>query len=163
MFFNSEKLVKEITQTVEDNLAESQKVQIELNRIKQAKSNLKQSIEKKGVSIPENAKIDEYSSYVEQIDIEAKHFYITKTILPTEWILESNDVYAASFTDPFVQADYKLDIAFNTSDLLQLINDGISNIRADNDNGTVSVICIGAKPTANITMQISFVKLVQAE
>ena len=90
------------------------------------------------------------------------HRYVTKTISLTSWQTVSENVFTSSFTDAKIPADCKLDIALNTTDLLKLMDDGIGSIRADNDNGTVQIVCIGAKPTADITAQISFVKLQQA-
>lgn len=162
MIFQSNNLLNEVKEIVESNSADVQKLHSEIDRIKQAKSDLMQSIESKGVPVPESAKINDLPSYVASINTESKHFYTLKTLSTSEWIEGENAVYTLSFTDPLIKADYKLEIAFDTQDLLQLMNDGVSNIRADNDNGTVNVICIGAKPTAELTAQISFVKLVQA-
>lgn len=90
------------------------------------------------------------------------HKYVIQVIEANNWQDGSDDIYNYTFTNSSIPADCKLDIAFDTQDILQLISDGVSSIRADNDNGTVNVVCIGAKPTASITAQISFVKLVQA-
>lgn len=91
------------------------------------------------------------------------HKYVIQVIEANNWQDGSDDIYNYTFTNSSIPADCKLDIAFDTQDILQLISDGVSSIRADNDNGTVNVVCIGAKPTASITAQISFVKIVQAQ
>lgn len=101
-------------------------------------------------------------SVISEVLQNTYHQYITKTISLTSWQTVSENVFASSFTDAKIPADCKLDIALNTTDLLQLMNDGVGSIRADNDNGTVQIVCIGAQPTADITAQISFVKLQQA-
>ena len=101
-------------------------------------------------------------SIVSEVLNNTSHRYVTKTISLTSWQTVSENVFTSSFTDAKIPADCKLDIALNTTDLLKLMDDGIGSIRADNDNGTVQIVCIGAKPTADITAQISFVKLVQA-
>lgn len=101
-------------------------------------------------------------SIVSEVLNNTSHRYVTKTISLTSWQTVSENVFTSSFTDTKIPADCKLDIAFDTQNILQLISDGVSSIRADNDNGTVNVICIGAKPTAELTAQISFVNLVQA-
>lgn len=90
------------------------------------------------------------------------HKYITQVIQSNSWQTSDDMVYTFNFSNSAIPPNCKLDISFDTQDLLQLMNDGVSNIRADNDNGTVNVICIGAKPTAELTAQISFVNLVQA-
>ena len=91
------------------------------------------------------------------------HKYVIQVIEANNWQDGSDDIYNYTFTNSSIPADCKLDIAFDTQDILQLISDGVSSIRADNDNGIVNVVCIGAKPTASITAQISFVKIVQAQ
>lgn len=91
------------------------------------------------------------------------HKYITQVIQSNSWQTSDDMVYTFNFSNSAIPPNCKLDISFDTQDLLQLMNDGVSSIRADNDNGTVNVICIGAKPTASITAQISFVKIVQAQ
>lgn len=137
-------------------------VQSQIDRITQNISNAYTELERKGAIIPESRNADNLSSSISSIDTESKHLYITKTFFNSDWVSEDNEVYTLSFTDPLVKSDYKLDMAFDTSNLLQLMDDGVRSIRADNDNGTINVICIGAKPTADLTAQISFVKLVQA-
>lgn len=101
-------------------------------------------------------------SIVSEVLNNTSHRYVTKTISLTSWQTVSENVFTSSFTDTKIPADCKLDIAFDTQDILQLISDGVSSIRADNDNGTVQIVCIGAKPTTNLNAQISFVKIVQA-
>lgn len=308
MFFNSQRTLEETKQILSENVAESQRLQSELDRIRQAKSDLRTAIQNQGVTVPDDAKIDTYSTYVDGIstvrsvadvlpddrgnvplaiddlnglsDIKVvststaeagtpanvevvksgsvanlnfiipkgdkgetgldgidgqaatielgivttgepgtevkitnsgnenaavfnftiprgetglkgndgytpvkgidywtdsdkqeitnevlnntAHKYVVQMIESNSWQTSDDTVYNTTFTDPSIPSDCKLDIALDTQDLLQLITDGVSSIRADNDNGTVHVVCIGAKPTTNITAQISFVKLVQA-
>lgn len=303
MFFNSQRTLEETKQILSENVAESQRLQSELDRIKQAKSDLRTAIQNQGVIVPDDAKIDTYSTYVDGIstvrsvadvppddegnvpltiddlnglsDIKVvststaesgtpasvevvksgsvanlsfiipkgeegkaatievgtvttgeagtevkitnsgnenaatfnftiprgeaglkgekgndgytpikgtdywtdsdkqeitnevlnntAHKYVIQVIEANNWQDGSDDIYNYTFTNSSIPADCKLDIAFDTQDILQLISDGVSSIRADNDNGTVNVVCIGAKPTASITAQISFVKIVQAQ
>lgn len=303
MFFNSQRTLEETKQILSENVAESQRLQSELDRIRQAKSDLRTAIQNQGVIVPDDAKIDTYSTYVDGIstvrsvadvppddegnvplaiddlnglsDIKVvststaesgtpasvevvksgsvanlsfiipkgeegkaatievgtvttgeagtevkitnsgnenaatfnftiprgeaglkgekgndgytpikgtdywtdsdkqeitnevlnntAHKYVIQVIEANNWQDGSDDIYNYTFTNSSIPADCKLDIAFDTQDILQLISDGVSSIRADNDNGTVNVVCIGAKPTASITAQISFVKIVQAQ
>ena len=303
MFFNFQRTLEETKQILSENVAESQRLQSELDRIRQAKSDLRTAIQNQGVTVPDDAKIDTYSTYVDGIstvrsvadvlpddrgnvplaiddlnglsDIKVvststaesgtpasvevvksgsvanlsfiipkgeegkaatievgtvttgeagtevkitnsgnenaatfnftiprgeaglkgekgndgytpikgtdywtdsdkqeitnevlnntAHKYVIQVIEANNWQDGSDDIYNYTFTNSSINADCKLDIAFDTQDILQLISDGVSSIRADNDNGTVNVVCIGAKPTASITAQISFVKIVQAQ
>jgi hypothetical protein len=303
MFFNFQRTLEETKQILSENVAESQRLQSELDRIRQAKSDLRTAIQNQGVTVPDDAKIDTYSTYVDGIstvrsvadvlpddrgnvplaiddlnglsDIKVvststaesgtpasvevvksgsvanlsfiipkgeegkaatievgtvttgeagtevkitnsgnenaatfnftiprgeaglkgekgndgytpikgtdywtdsdkqeitnevlnntAHKYVIQVIEANNWQDGSDDIYNYTFTNSSIPADCKLDIAFDTQDILQLISDGVSSIRADNDNGTVNVVCIGAKPTASITAQISFVKIVQAQ
>lgn len=303
MFFNFQRTLEETKQILSENVAESQRLQSELDRIRQAKSDLRTAIQNQGVTVPDDAKIDTYSTYVDGIstvrsvadvlpddrgnvplaiddlnglsDIKVvststaesgtpasvevvksgsvanlsfiipkgeegkaatievgtvttgeagtevkitnsgnenaatfnftiprgeaglkgekgndgytpikgtdywtdsdkqeitnevlnntAHKYVIQVIEANNWQDGSDDIYNYTFTNSSIPADCKLDIAFDTQDILQLISDGVSSIRADNDNGTVNVVCIGVKPTASITAQISFVKIVQAQ
>lgn len=67
MFFNSQRTLEETKQILSENVAESQRLQSELDRIRQAKSDLRTAIQNQGVTVPDDAKIDTYSTYVDGI------------------------------------------------------------------------------------------------
>lgn len=49
-------------------------IQTEIERLENSKNNLKTSIENKGISIPADAKIDTYSTFVDQIPIGTNNY-----------------------------------------------------------------------------------------
>lgn len=67
MLFKSQQTLEETKQIVAESVAESQRLQSELDRIKQAKSDLRTAIQNQGVIVPDDAKIDTYSTYVDGI------------------------------------------------------------------------------------------------
>ena len=67
MFFNFQRTLEETKQILSENVAESQRLQSELDRIRQAKSDLRTAIQNQGVTVPDDAKIDTYSTYVDGI------------------------------------------------------------------------------------------------
>ena len=53
------------------------------------------------------------------------------------------------------ETNAKFDLQFDISQLAQLANDGVTAIVAINENGTVYVYCMGAKPTTSMPVQIT--------
>ena len=49
----------------------------------------------------------------------------------------------------------KIDLQPNSTVLNQLINDGVSALYIENNSGTFKAYAIGAKPTANLTIQFT--------
>lgn len=90
------------------------------------------------------------------------HKYIDYTLESQSWTSGGEDIFLLSFSDPRIPSDCKLELSLDTQNLIQIMNDGVSSMRADNNNGTVEVVCIGGKPSTNLNVQISFIKIVQA-
>lgn len=112
--------------------------------------------------MPQTQNSENLASTAQSINLESEHKYITKALPASSWSKQSNDVYMQTFTDPRIPASYKLDIGLSSEELLQIINDGVMSIRADNNDGTVEVVCLGEKPSVGLNLQIAFVKVVQA-
>ena len=53
------------------------------------------------------------------------------------------------------ETNAKFDLQFDISQLAQLAEDGVTAIVAINENGTVYVYCMGAKPSVSIPVQIT--------
>ena len=83
----------------------------------------------------------------------------SQTLKATDWIQQDNDTYTISFTHPLVKDSYKLDVSCDTPTFQQFVADGVTCIRIDNNNGTAVAVCIGSKPTVDVTVQITIVKL----
>ena len=112
--------------------------------------------------MPQTQNSENLASTAQSINLESEHKYITKALPASSWSKQSNDVYMQTFTDPRIPASYKLDIGLNSEELLQIMDDGVASIRADNNEGTVEVICLGGQPSRDLNIQITFVKIVQA-
>ena len=137
-------------------------VQGEINRIKSNIENAYNALASKGATMPQTQNSENLASTAQSINLESEHKYITKALPASSWSKQSNDVYMQTFTDPRIPASYKLDIGLSSEELLQIMDDGFASIRADNNEGTVEVICLGGQPSTDLNIQITFVKVVQA-
>lgn len=137
-------------------------VQSQINRIKSNIEDAYDVLAAKGATMPQTQNSDNLAQTAQSINLESEHKYITKTLSASSWSEQSEGIYVQTFTDPNIPASYKLDIGLSSEELLQIINDGVMSIRADNNEGTVEVICLGSQPSTNLNAQISFVKIVQA-
>ena len=137
-------------------------VQSEINRIKSNIESAYDALASKGATMPQTQNSENLASTAQSINLESEHKYITKALPASSWSKQSNDVYMQTFTDPRIPASYKLDIGLSSEELLQIMDDGVASIRADNNGGTVEVICLGGQPSTDLNIQITFVKVVQA-
>lgn len=137
-------------------------VQSEINRIKSNIEDAYGALASKGATMPQTQNSENLAQTAQSINLESEHKYITKTLSASSWSKQSDDIYTQTFTDPNIPASYKLDIGLSSEELLQIMNDGVMSIRADNNEGTVEVICLGNQPSTDLNAQISFVKIVQA-
>lgn len=137
-------------------------VQSQINRIKSNIEDAYDALAAKGATMPQKQNSDNLAQTAQSINLESEHKYITKTLSASSWSEQSEGIYMQTFTDPNIPASYKLDIGLSSEELLQIMNDGVMSIRADNNEGTVEVICLGRQPSTNLNAQISFVKIVQA-
>ena len=67
----------------------------------------------------------------------------------------SGDIYTQIVTISGGTANSKIDLQPNTTVISQMLNDGTSAIYIENNNGTFTAYAIGAKPTANLTIQFT--------
>lgn len=137
-------------------------VQSEISRIKSNIESAYDALASKGATMPQTQNSENLASTAQSINLESEHKYITKALPASSWSKQSNDVYMQTFTDPRIPVSYKLDIGLSSEELLQIMDDGVASIRADNNEGTVEVICLGGQPSTDLNIQITFVKVVQA-
>ena len=137
-------------------------VQSEINRIKSNIENAYDALASKGATMPQTQNSDTLAQTAQSINLESEHKYITKSLPASSWSKQAEGIYMQTFTDPNIPASYKLDIGLSSEELLQIMNDGVMSIRADNNEGTVEVICLGGQPSTDLNIQITFVKVVQA-
>ena len=86
-----------------------------------------------------------------------KREYLTSIIIPSSgWTDNENDVYTQTITMPdtipFLSNRY-VELLLSSESLLQMIDDGISSLRVDNENGIFTIVCIGATPSAALSAQ----------
>ena len=112
--------------------------------------------------MPQTQNSENLASTAQSINLESEHKYIIKALPASSWNKQSDNIYTQTFTDPNIQSSYKLDIGMSSEELLQIMDDGVMSIRADNNDGTVEVVCLGEKPSIGLNLQIAFVKVVQA-
>ena len=67
----------------------------------------------------------------------------------------SGTTYTHTVTISGGTASSKIDLQPNSTALNQLINDGVSALYIENNSGTFKAYAIGAKPTANLTIQFT--------
>lgn len=137
-------------------------VQSEISRIKSNIESAYDALASKGATMPQTQNSDNLASTAQSINLESEHKYITKALPASSWNKQSDNIYTQTFTDPNIQSSYKLDIGMSSEELLQIMDDGVASIRADNNEGTVEVICLGGQPSTDLNIQITFVKVVQA-
>ncbi|MBS6229353.1 MAG: hypothetical protein KH509_06265 [Clostridium sp.] len=87
------------------------------------------------------------------------HDMFSQTLKVADWAEQSDGTYTISFTHPLVKDSLKLDVSCDTATFQQFVADGVTCIRIDNNNGTAVAVCIGGKPTVDVTVQITIVKL----
>ena len=61
--------------------------------------------------------------------------------------------YTQQITLPGVTANSKIDLQPSSTVLAQLINDGVSALYVQNENATLTVYALGAKPTVALSVQ----------
>lgn len=137
-------------------------VQSQINRIKSNIEDAYDALAAKGATMPQKQNSDNLAQTAQSINLESEHKYITKALPTSSWSKQAEGIYMQTFTDPNIPASYKLDIGLSSEELLQIMNDGVMSIRADNNEGTVEVICLGSQPSTDLNAQISFVKIVKA-
>ena len=72
-------------------------------------------------------------------------------LLTTTW--HGTGPFTQAITIPGVTAHSKIDLQLNATTLTQLITDGVSAIWVQNDNATLTVYTLGAKPTVAMSVQ----------
>jgi hypothetical protein len=76
-----------------------------------------------------------------------------RTLAPASWTAYGN--YFRQTVMGSQETNAKFDLQFDIAQLEQLANDGVTAIVAINEDGTVYVYCMGAKPTNSMPVQIT--------
>lgn len=107
--------------------------------------------------------LNELSQAVQQLesDVDSCHTVISQPLPTASWTMSAEGVYSQTFTNSAITARHQLEIAMDTAALQQLAADGVTSIRVDNDDGTPTVIALGAQPSADLTVQVTLFKVKQ--
>lgn len=87
------------------------------------------------------------------------HDMFSQTLNALDWVQQTDGTFTISFTHPLVKDNLKLDVSCDTATFQQLSGDGVQCMRVDNHNGTAMAVCIGGKPSVDVTVQITIVKV----
>ena len=79
----------------------------------------------------------------------------TSITLDTSWSGADPYTHAVSLSGYTLTANSKVDLQPSAAVIQQLIDDGVSALYIDNNNGTLTAYSIGAKPTASLTIQVT--------
>lgn len=107
--------------------------------------------------------LKELSQAVQQLesDVDSCHTVISQPLPAASWTMSAEGVYSQTFTNSAITAGHQLEIAMDTAALQQLAADGVTSICVDNDDGTPTVIALGAQPSADLTVQVTLFKVKQ--
>lgn len=135
-------------------------VQAEIQRISQNIKNAYQAIENKGVSFSGKQNSENLAVAINQINTEPFHLYTTVSLPASNWVQLYSETYGQRIQNTAFKPDYKFDVGMNSEMFNVLIESEVTSIRADNNNGVAEIIVTGNKPIKDMTIQLSFVKLV---
>lgn len=110
----------------------------------------------KGNLVPSNSVItdaDRTTWNSKQTQIKAS----TVTLYTANW--SGSDTFYQTISISGATAKSKIDLQPDSTVLTQLINDGVSALYVSNNNGTFTAYAIGAKPTTNLTIQVTITEV----
>ena len=155
-------------------------IQLEVQRLENAKSSIAAAIEAKGVTVPPTAKIDTYGDYVRQIEDSAtlEQKLLDGTVVPlkvqqvgvvvpvtatTNWASQSTtagtEYWEQSVTVPGLTATQQVDISLDADGLNQLLTDGVTALWAENTGGACVIKALGAAPTVALTLHLTLTEV----
>ena len=112
----------------------------------------------------------QFASVSEEIDdidsrkadrAELSHKIIHVELDAEGWTSVSDGIYRHTFTDENITDNMRLDLAFNTDDMMKKLSDaGVYGLTGVNDSGAASVLAYGEKPAMQITVQIELIPII---
>lgn len=112
----------------------------------------------------------QFASVSEEIDdidsrkadrAELSHKIIHVELDAEGWTSVSDGIYRHTFTDENITDNMRLDLAFNTDDMMKKLSDaGVYGLTGVNDSGAASVLAYGEKPAMQITVQIEIIPII---
>lgn len=92
---------------------------------------------------------------------ELSHKIIHVELDAEGWTSVSDGIYRHTFTDENITDNMRLDLAFNTDDMMKKLSDaGVYGLTGVNDSGAASVLAYGEKPAMQITVQIELIPII---
>ena len=112
----------------------------------------------------------QFASVSEEIDdidsrkadrAELSHKIIHVELDAEGWASVSDGIYRHTFTDENITDNMRLDLAFNTDDMMKKLSEaGVYGLTGVNDSGAASVLAYGEKPAMQITVQIELIPII---
>lgn len=112
----------------------------------------------------------QFASVSEEIDdidsrkadrAELSHKIIHVELDAEGWTSVSDGIYRHTFTDENITDNMRLDLAFNTDDMMKKLSEaGVYGLTGVNDSGAASVLAYGEKPAMQITVQIELIPII---
>ena len=87
------------------------------------------------------------------------------TLSSTSWVQTTDASGQTIYTQTFVvagsTANSALILKIDTNNYKKLVDAGVSFLQLKNDNGTLSAVCVDAKPESDLTIQVTLVEVKQ--
>lgn len=87
------------------------------------------------------------------IGAQAEIKLATATLIANSWV--ERDSYFMQIVSVEVNENDKIDVQPDNTVINQMLNDGVVAIYFENENGVVTAYSVGAKPTADLTVQVT--------
>lgn len=78
------------------------------------------------------------------------------TLAAANWTGSGPYTQAVTITGATVTANTKVDVQPDATAFAQMESDGVTALYVDNNNGTLTAYALGAAPTANLTLQVTY-------
>lgn len=86
-----------------------------------------------------------------------------KILLSAEGWSGNESPYRQAFSSQYIDANTRIDLFVDNDLYVQMINDKVIAIYAENNDGVASVVAIGNKPSIDVTIQADYVKITNKE
>ena len=80
------------------------------------------------------------------------------TLSADDWV-EDGTSFRHEVQNKYITANTRIDLRIGNSVYQQLVADSVNMMYVENNDGTASVIAVGAKPSADIVVQMDFVEI----
>jgi len=81
------------------------------------------------------------------------------TLSASSWTNNGDETFSQTVTISNGTSNSKVELQPDSTAIIQLINDGVASMRIDNNSGIFTAVAIKAKPTVNLTIQITLTEV----